>query len=319
MKQLLIVNSAKALNAGLTDSKVTDLSTLQAGAITVFELGATTALASTPSKNFGIALGGGSGKMPFVIPEVDYDTVVITHALPVLGKKFKRKFTFPTPVEGKDYTVVFIKKNVVPHERNTWTVTLTAGSTTAATEATAFKAAIDAKLGDKFNVSVATAAITIECKTIGEQWEAKFADNLTGTSWAGSTDFVEAEPTIGDKAYIQDLASRCAAGKGFNDTQAYGESIYPGYPEAVEDLTPSSSTYGSSTDGYAVITLRFKVGRAASKTRDERVAQLVHIAIPVKSGSAYNDLKAILPEGVLSANISDKVKALVKSTALKSS
>lgn len=295
MKQLLIVNSGKALNA--TGATPYDLSGLEAGAITFFELGGSSALSAAATKNFGIALGRPNSQRAFVIPEVDINTLTITKALPKLGKAFKRKFTFPTPVVGKDYTVVFIKKVVVPHERNTWSCMITAGTTTAATEAGKMKDAIEAKLGDKFTVSVSSAAITITGKNIGEQWEAKFADNLTGTSWAGSTDFVDAEPTIGDKAYIQNLASQCAAGKGFEHTAPEGREFIPGYPEAVEDLTPNTSgTNGASTAGYAVYTLRFQVGRDSAKTRDEKVWQLVHIAVPVNN-SSFSTIDGILPEG----------------------
>lgn len=276
MKQLLIVNSAKALNAKVGGGSVTpkNLSGLDAGAITFFELGENVVLAAAPTKNFGIALGGGADVVPFMIPEVDYNTVQVSKAVPQAGTAFKRKFTMPTPVVGKEYTIVFVKKGTVPHERNTWTVSVVAGSTTAATEAAKFKPAIEAKLGDVFNVTVSGAAVTIEGKKLGDAWEAKFADALSGEAWATGADFVDATPVIGDKAYIQDLASRCAAGKGFTDTLEFGPSIYPGYPEAVEDTT------------YNVYTLRFKVGRAASKTRDERVAQLVHIAVPVGAAAA---------------------------------
>lgn len=296
MKQLLIVNSGKALNA--TGATPYDLSGLEAGAITFFELGGSAALSDMATKNFGIALGRPNGQRAFVIPEVDIHTLSIVKASPKLGTAFKRKFTFPTPVVGKDYTVVFIKKVVVPHERNTWTCMITATTTTAATEAAKMVDAIEAKLGDKFTVTASGAAITIVGKTIGEQWEAKFADNLTGTSWAGSTDFVDAEPTIGDKAYIQNLASQCAAGKGFEHTAPEGREFIPGYPEAVEDLTPNAG----GTTGYAVFTLRFQVGRDSAKTRDEKVWQLVHIAVPV-TNSSMTTINKILPVGNFMDNV----------------
>ena len=323
MKQLLIVNSSKALNANDgTDVTPYDLSHLAEGAITFFELGGSTLLSAAPKKNFGIALGRPNGQRPFVIPEVDIHTLEITKALPVLGKAFKRKFTFPTPVVGKEYGIMFIKKAVVPHERNTWTCSIVAGSTTAATEATALKNAIDAKLDDKFTVTVSTADITIVAKTIGEQWEAKLIDNLSSVSFAGSTDFVDAVPTIGDKAYIQNLASQCAAGKGFEHTAPEGREFIPGYPEAVENLVPNNTSYGSSTAGYVVFTLRFQVGRDSAKTRDEKVWQLVHIAVPYNmTSSGLSSISAILPEGKfidkLAGAIADQeINTLVKSSAL---
>lgn len=285
MKQLLIVNSAKALNAGATYA--TDLSGLEAGAIAFFELGESALLTAAPTKNFGIALGGGADKMPFIIPEVDLATLTVNKAEPQTGKAFKRKFTMPAPSADQvknheTFTVIFVKKGTVPHERNSWTVSIVPKSTTASAVATQFKEAFEAKLGADFNISVSTADITITAKKVGDAWEAKFADAFTGTSWAGSTDYVDAEPNIGDKLYIQDLASRCAAGKGFTDTHEFGPSVYPGYPEAVENTT------------YNVYTLRFKVGRAASKTRDERVAQLVHIAVPASATTLVSAIEDIL-------------------------
>lgn len=302
MKQLLIVNSAKAINAN-TGTSVTpyDLSVLDKGAIAFFELGASSLLSTAATKNFAIALGRGANSNPIIIPEVDINSLTIVKSLPKLGVAFARKFTFPTPVVGKDYGVLLIKKGTVPHERNTWYCAITAGSTTAGTEAEALKKVIEAKLGDKFTVSRSTAALTITAKVVGEQWEMKFTDNLAGTSLTtpGSND---AEKTIGDKAYIEDLASQCAAGKGFNYVYGDGKDIYPNYPEAVEDLVPNTSgDQGASTAGYVLYTLRFKVGRDSSKTRDEQVWQLVHIAVPINNAS-ISTINAILPEGYFPDN-----------------
>ena len=310
MKQLLIVNSGKALNA--TGATPYDLSGLEAGAITFFELGGSSALSAAATKNFGIALGRPNGQKAFVIPEVDIKTLSITKALPKLGTAIKRKFTFPTPVVGEEYTVLFIKKGVVPHERNTWHCSIVAKTVTAATEATALKNMIEDKMGDYFTVSVSTADITIVGKTIGEQWEIKLIDSLYGVDFAGSTDFVNPEPTIGDKKYIQNLASQCAAGKGFQHTAPEGREFIPGYPEAVEDLTPNTSgASGASTAGYAVYTLRFQVGRDSAKTRDEKVWQLVHIAVPVNNTS-FSTIDGILPEGNFSDAAMNALEARVE-------
>ena len=319
MKQLLIVNSSKALNA--TGATPYDLSGLEAGAITFFELGGSSALAAAPTKNFGIALGRPNGQKAFVIPEIDIHTLSIVKALPKLGKAIKRKFTFPTPVKGKEYTIMFVKKGTVPHERNTWHCGVVATTTTAATEAGNLKSVIEDKLGDHFTVTLSTADITIVGKTVGEQWEIKLIDSLSGVSFAGSTDFVDPEPTIGDKKYIQDLASQCAAGKGFEHTAPEGREFIPGYPEAVEDLTPNTSgDAGASTAGYVTFTLRFQVGRDSAKTRDEKVWQLVHIAVPINmTSSGYSTISGILPEGKFIDNMmSSTASAAVTAAAAAS-
>lgn len=319
MKQLLIVNSNKALNA--TGATPYDLSGLEAGAITFFELGGSSALSAAPTKNFGIALGRSNGQRAFVIPEVDIETLTITKALPTVGKAVKRKFTFPTPVKGTEYTVMFIKKGVVFHERNTWHCSIVAGSTTAATEAARLKTVIEEKLGDIFTVTLSTADLTITGKTVGDQWEMKLVDGLASVSFAGSTDFVDAYPAVGDKKYIENLASQCAAGKGFEHTAPEGREFIPGYPEAVEDLTPNTSgDQGASTAGYVTYTLRFRVGRDSSKTRDERVWQLVHIAVPINN-SSFSTINGMLPVGKFTDNMASaianqEIHTLVKSAYL---
>lgn len=271
MKQLLIVNSAKALN--YNSATPFNLSVLEEGAITFFELGGSTPLAAAPTKNFGIALGRANGQMPFVIPEVDLRSLTVTKATPSAAVAMKRTFTVPTVAAGKTIGVMLVKRDVVRHERNSWTATVMATGTPA-TDATNIKSAIDAK-ELPFTVTVASAKVTITANNAGEQWEVILTDALMGTAFS-TTSGETADPikAFGDKAYIQDLASRCAAGKGFNDTYRDGDTTIPGYPEKVEDTT------------YNVYTLRFQVGRDGAKTRDEKVWQLVHIAVPVSATAA---------------------------------
>ena len=80
MKQLLIVNSAKALKTGVAD----DLTVLDEGQIGFFHLspdasganeGKVTFFNTKPTDNFGIALGRGANVPAFVIPEVDINTL----------------------------------------------------------------------------------------------------------------------------------------------------------------------------------------------------------------------------------------------------
>ena len=314
MKQLLIVNSAKALNAKANVSGDTptpyDLSNLAEGAISFYELDGSSMLSAAATKNFAIALGRGTDKPAFVIPEVDIETLEIVKAVPKLGNAYSAQITFPTPVVGKEYTLLFIKKGVVPHERNTWSVTIVAGTTTAATEAGKLKTAIENKVNDEFpfTVSASSATLTITCKNVAEQWTVKAADSLTGV---GITE-TAATPTIGDKAFILDLAQRCAAGKGFNYLDQESLDIYPGYPEAVEDFTLNTSGSGGvSTTGYALYSLHFATGRVAGKQTDERVWQYVHIAVPITNAS-YSTIDGILPEGVFKAAASAALTARVK-------
>ena len=285
MKQLLIVNSAKALNA--TGATPYNLSVLEKGAITFFELGASAALAAAPTKNFGIALGLGSNTPAFVIPEVDVNTLTTTYAQHQAGNAFSAAITIPTPTAGKVYTLVLVKNGAVPHERNTWTATETAvtGETAAtlATKLAAYFTRMAATGSLEISASVSTATITITGLNVGEGWTLKAADELSGTTITTTV----ANKAIGDAAYMKQLASQCAAGKGFTDTYADGPTTIPGYPEAIEE-----------NKSYDIFTLRFAVGRDSAKTRDERVYQVVHIAVPSDNAS-LNTIKTILGQPVL--------------------
>lgn len=315
MKQLLIVNSNKALNAagGSTISTPYDFSGLDEGAIAFFELGGTTLLSGPATKNFGIALGKGANKPALVIPEVDIDTLEIVQTLPYKGATFAASFTMPTTVVGKEYTIILCKKGVVPEERNLFSTTIVAGTTTAATEADKMRKAINAKTGEMFPfvATGSSSTVTITCQVPGEDYEIKFADALYGTSTSSLT---HGKKAIGDKDYIIDLAQQCAADKGFNYLDQASKDLYPGYPEKVEEVgTMNASGSGdSSTVGYKIFNLHFATGRKAGKQVDERVWQYVHIAIPLTkadgstAAAALSSLNAILPEGVFKSATAPK-------------
>lgn len=276
MKQLLIVKSGKAINAG---AAANNFAGIEEGAITFFNLADGALLTAKATGNFGIALGRANGQMPFMIPEVDLKSMVATKATPSAGTKFKVILTMPTPVVGKEYTLMFVKKGTVPHERRNWTVSIVAKTTTAATEAERFEKLIREKISNEFdfNISRTNAAVTIEARNFNDDWNVMPIDTLTSSDIA----ITEMAAKTLDKAYIQDLASKCAAGKGFRDTDWEGQEFLPGYPEAVEDTT------------YNLYTLRFAVPRVASKTRDEVVNQLVHIAVPVANTGVINAVELI--------------------------
>lgn len=299
MKQLLIVNSAKAVKSGVAD----DLTVLDKGQIGFFNLipdasgasaGHTTFLAAKPTANFGIALGKGSDILPFVIPEVDVNSLEVSVAAPSAGNVYTTKFTFPTPVVGKEYSVVIIKKGVVTNERNTWNTGIVAKTTTAATEAKRFVDAINAKTNDLFPVtaSLAGAVVTISGKNIGEDWNVKLVDELSGVDFTSNYP-VAAKPNIGDTAFVKDLARRCAGDKGFTNLDDESTYVYPGYPEEVEDIAQADI----ATKGYTIFTLRFATKRMVGTT-DEPVSQYVHIAVPTDNAS-IDTIKAILGQPVL--------------------
>lgn len=270
MKQLLI--SQKKAYAEST-AKSTDLTTVPEGTIAIFDLktGALLTSASKAKGDFSIVVGRGTDKMPLMFPEVNLKTLEVTKATYQAGATFTAKITVPTPEKGTHYTVVVTKKGTVFNERNNWSFTTVATTTTAADVAKQITAQIN---GNKYQLGVSASysggAITITALEEGKDYEVLGADGLMGVT---PTDVTHGKKAELDKADIQDLASRCAAGKGFNDTYADGDSIYPGYPEVVDE------------DQYVLYTLRFAVPRVAAKQRDEVVYQIVHLAVPVGSAS----------------------------------
>lgn len=270
MKQLLI--SQKKAYATST-AKFTDLTTVPEGTVAVFDLKTGNLLtnAAKATNDFAIVVGRASNKMPLIFPEVNLKTLEVTKATYAAGATFTAKITVPTPEKGTHYTVVITKKGTVFNERNNWTFTTVATTTTAADVAKQITTQIN---GNKYQLGVSATytggAITITASEVGKDYEVLGADGLMGVA---PTEVTNGKKAVCDKTYIQDLASRCAAGKGFNYLGDDGKDIYPGYPEVVDEYQ------------YVLYTLRFAVPRVASKQRDEVVYQLVHLAVPVGSAS----------------------------------
>lgn len=270
MKQLLI--SQKKAYATST-VKSTDLTTVPEGTVAIFDL-ATGALLTNAAKatgDFSIVVGRAAGKMPLMFPEVNLKTLEVTKTTYATATTFTAKITVPTPTVGEHYTVIVTKKGTVFNERSNWSFTAMAKDTTAANVAKQLTAQINA---NKYQLGVKAeytgGAITITAVEAGKDYEVVGADSLMGVAL---TNVTHGKKAVCDKAYIQDLASRCAAGKGFNYAADDGKDIYPGYPEVVDE------------DQYVLYTLRFAVPRVAAKQRDEVVYQLVHLAVPVDSAS----------------------------------
>lgn len=290
MRQLLIVSS----KVNIPTSGQVDLSKLAKGDLAIFNPETNQYLSKVEFDNFAIALGRGNNSPAFVIPEVDITTLMITFAdgsqtasgeltgadgqkydgYNPAGAKFKATVTIPTTVTtNADYTIVLVKKGVQFNERSNFTVTtfIPKNSTKSAADiatdlAKQLQAMADAGTLN-IKASATGAVVTVEGLKEGEQFALRGGDALMGQE-SSPADTTEAQPIIFDAAYIRDLASRAAAGKGFEYRYRDGEYIYPGDPEVVEDTK------------YSLITLRFAVGRASAKQRDERVYQTVQIAVP---------------------------------------
>lgn len=286
MKQLFICkNTAYATSS----AKATDLTTVPDGTIALFSLNDDSLITTAPKGNFSIVVGRGANKMPLMFPEVDVKSLQVTKASYEASKTFTAKITIPTPEKGKEYTVIISKKGVVFNERSNWSFTALATNEIAADVAKQITNQIN---GNKESLGVTASytggAITITATEAGKDYEVLGADELSGVA---PTDVTHGKKAELDKADMKNIASMCAAGKGFNYTSGDGKDIYPGYPEAISD------------DQYTLYTLRFAVPRVASKQRDEVVWQTVHIAIPV-GAEAITTLDTIFG---LSSSLSNRV------------
>lgn len=268
MKQLFI---CKKTAYATSSAKATDLTTVPDGTIALFALSDGTLLTAAPTSNFSIVVGRATDKMPLMFPEVDIKSLQVTKASYEAAKTFTAKITVPTPEKGTHYTVIVTKKGTVFNERSNWSFTAMAKDTTAANVAKQIAAQINA---NKYQLGVKAeytgGAITITAVEAGKDYEVLGADALLGVA---PTEVTNGKKAVCDKAYIQDLASRCAAGKGFNYAADDGKDIYPGYPEVVDESQ------------YVLYTLRFAVPRVSAKQRDEVVYQIVYLAVPVGSAS----------------------------------
>lgn len=274
MKQCLIVKSGTTLATG----DAYDLTKLAKGQIGFFGLDDSTYVTDAAlSKDFGIAVGGGENVRAFVVPEVDFNSLSVAKSGPQEG--VAKVITInagnlqaPDDKPVVDLVFVITRKGRKFNERSNWTITITNPSKSNE-GITAICARINTAVGEYgyFAEYKGTGYMSIT-GPVNEDFEFQLGAcdfYFSGdSSLEVTTKFV---PSANLKADIQELALACAAGKSVNYLAEDGKELYPNFPVEVD------------SDKYVVYTLRFAVGRAAAKQRDEKVTQTVHIAVPSDS------------------------------------
>lgn len=287
MKQLIYIPGNTAPQSGRL---VDDLTLLNKNELAVYRLGESASITDSATKNFAIALGRGANNQPLVFPEVDIKSLTVVKAISKPGDNFFLRIVPTNVTVGAEYGFVLAKKGVGFNERNTWHFSVVAKNSTVTKLLQEFEKLIkaNAETSNLCNVSIQ-----------GHELWVKTADTdyVTNYSVAITDGFNESEvivatspsPAILDKKYVQDLASRCAAGKGFNLTGEDVHEMYPGYPETIEDAM------------HTMYTLRFAVPRVAAKQRDEVVYQIVHLVCNNENEALISYLDTIfaayLPKG----------------------
>lgn len=281
MKRLIIAGSATLATAPATLAAI-GASGIAAGQIALYrgDTGAVISAALTEQiPSFGLFVGvdtfATDGEYMQSIAEISTRRFSYTKTIYAAGTKFSASITIPTPVEGKDYTLMMAKKGVVLNERNKWSATIKAKQgDTAATIATYLTNELKA-LGknEAFIASLSTATITVT-GTNYQDWELLAADDLFGTTVTTTHGL----PPVCDDAYIKDLYRQCIGDEGIYGTDPSGMKLY-------KERTIVSST------NWTLYTLQFYNPKPFKTTTGEDVRQIVHIAIP---GAAITTLDAIL-------------------------
>ena len=269
MRQLFIAGNV-AYSSAATDTKKLDK--LENGAIGIFDsTGKLVSAALTTLKDYVTIALGRKDKPHLIMDEVNLASLSVVKGEYSAATKFTAQMTIPEPVVGKDYTIILVKEGCVFNERSNWTFTERAveGDTAETIANRIVKMAEANKVNNGVGASNAAGVITFTAAKAGVGYKVIGADAMIAVKPASVTEGVAA---YGDKAYVQNLASEAAAGKGFNYTSRDGDTdIYPGYPEEV------------AADSYTIYTLRFANPRK-SKTRDEVVNQILQIAVPTGAG-----------------------------------
>lgn len=291
MKQLIYLPGNVAPNTTVVGTR--DFRKLKLGSICIYELGEASPLTTAASKNFAIATGRDVDSTAFLIPEVDVKslTVVKSSNSPFVG--FLREVTMPSNITvGSEYTLIFAKKGVVFNERSNWTVSVVAKTTNVTDLANQVMDAINNNPNIVANVSFASNKLTITGTNPDYDYNVVLGEGFVKTPTDKNT---PTKQPILDKAYVEDLALSCAAGKGFNLTAENAHELYPGFPESIEDTS------------YIMYTLRFAVPRAAAKQRDEVVYQIVHIVVTKANTTTQTYLDTVfapwLTNGAAAANV----------------
>lgn len=279
MKQLIICE-----NGPYAETTYTEFTTAPDASLGLFDINSGKVITKAEDLKNNVTLVARRGaKAPYHFPEIDVKSLTVEKAEYEAGNVFTATITIPTTEKGSQYTIIIAKKGTKLHERNTWTYTSVAKDDIAAVVATDIVKQINANTntsGVKATNSGGNITITaVSAPTIDQvyDYEVIGADELTGVK---PTSVTPGKAKILGKEYVKDLASRCAAGKGFNYLGEDGKELYPGYPEVV------------TSDRNVMYTLRFAVPRASAKQRDEVVYQTLHIVIPLVS-DAITKLDAI--------------------------
>lgn len=270
----------------LTDYGLGDTSNIQQGQGFLYYPNDPTTPIEEPLKgNFGLIVGAGNG-YAYNHSDIDFETLSVVKTEPADGTKFTANIAPPTDVEEDCvYTLLLSKKGAGFNVRNNWTHSVLAKSDDADDVMNELAKLINANgINTGLSAEYASGTLTIEASDYTD-----WAVNTSDDWMKPEIEIVSQGVTpIGDGAYIKNLLSQCAAGKGINYLAEDGKELYPNYRAMMGMLAEYDGT-----PVFVIYTLRFAVSRKSAKTRDEVVSQLVHLVVPMSSDDTIAALDTI--------------------------
>lgn len=273
MERLLFAGNVTLATTPITLDKV-GVTGIEEGAVALYDNEGSIIL-NALTKNipmFTLFVGGGAfadkSKYTNIVSDIDTRRFSYVKSDYAAGSKFSAKFTVPTPVEGKDYTLTMVKAHTVLNERYKWSASVRAREgDTADIIAKKLSTQLNS-LGKNggFTASVDTTEITVT-GTDYEAWNLIAGDSLSGVNISST----KAVKPINDDAALKELQIRCIGGEGINSTSNDARKLY---------TLPEFSNAG----GWTVFTLTFYPHRDLRSGSTENVKTIIHLAIPTEAG-----------------------------------
>lgn len=252
------------------------------------------------------------GEFNIVVREGEYLNIIpayknkltYTVSQPEAATKYSSTVAVPSgEYEKGTYTLIIAKKGTQINEKNKWTVSSYLNKKGAYADIIAAELVKQINALGFVSASYASNKITINGEEAGVDYKVIPADMLMGNA------VVETNAKLGQNSAnaMIDLYNKCAADRGINYTYKYTD-IYPSMP-----FNPLKGA-DSADQGYILYTLRFAEPRI-TKTTDEVVNQVVHIAFP--KGTTLTTFDGILnaigtkvnaPDGGSATNMEEPVE-----------
>lgn len=264
MKQLFVTAGTTALATAIKD-----VSVAAKGELSVVDKG----------DYYSMILYRGANVQPLIMDMVDKKSMHVTKTEYKAAVKYTATITVPLLTTDIEMELSIFKKGACFNERNVWITSVHKTKSVSTAAKMTEELAKQINFSSSYHKLVAKASgatLTITGPDDGSDYvitASKVKRNTTTNYPLYETEEITVTETngssgIADVRYVENLASMCAANRGFEYTALEGRDIYPGYPIEL----PSSVT------SYNIYNIRF-ADRKVIRPTDEPINQLLHIAV----------------------------------------